>query len=128
MLVKGLQNDYYELQVAFLDAIEDAIKELKDDSLLKIYQNIFFGMSEEILSYKEKDGEASRINKTTFGSINIDAKDRDLESGFAKTRLLLIDEYETDSGEKTKAKIEQNILQAPRVLSFYINRVYYDVK
>jgi len=44
-----------------------------------------------------------KVSKTSFGSINIDAKDGDLESGFTKTRLLLIDEYESDGGVKTKA-------------------------
>lgn len=34
MLVKGVQNDYYELWVSFLDAIESGLKEVLKDSPL----------------------------------------------------------------------------------------------
>lgn len=102
MLVKGVQNDYYELQTSFLESIETALKEI-NPNVAKEFQTMFYGESEEILSYKEKNEECVKASKTSFGSINIDAKDIDLESGFTKTRLLLIDEYETDGGYKTKA-------------------------
>jgi len=41
---------------------------------------------------------------------------------------LNIDEYISDEGFKTKAKIDVRILEPPKVLSFYINRVSFDSK
>ena len=41
---------------------------------------------------------------------------------------MLIDDYVSDNGHKSKAKIEVKILEPPKVLSFYINRVNYDPK
>lgn len=71
---------------------------------------MFYGEAKEILSYKENDKEIIRFNDTTFGSISIEAADKDLEKGFINTRILIIDEYETENKEKTKAKIDQNII------------------
>lgn len=62
------------------------------------------------MSYKENDKEIIKFNDTTFGSISIEAADKDLEKGFLNTRVLIIDEYETENKEKTKAKIDQNII------------------
>lgn len=67
---------------------------------------MFYGEAKEILSYKENDKEIIKFNDTTFGSISIEAADKDLEKGFLNTRVLIIDEYETDNKEKTKAKID----------------------
>jgi len=41
---------------------------------------------------------------------------------------LNIDEYISDEGMKTRARIDVKILEPPKVLSFYINRVNYDIK
>ena len=71
---------------------------------------MFYGEAKEILSYKENDKEIIKFNDTTFGSISIEAADKDLEKGFLNTRVLIIDEYETENKEKTKAKIDQNIV------------------
>ncbi|CAD8071195.1 unnamed protein product [Paramecium sonneborni] len=128
MFIRGVQNDFNELQNSFLDAMEQAFKEENFEQEKKLFCDIFYGQAKEILSYKENDQEIIKINDTIFGSISIEAADKDLEKGFINTRVLIIDEYETDTKEKTKAKIDQNIQQAPFLISFYINRVYYDAK
>ncbi|CAD8122883.1 unnamed protein product [Paramecium sonneborni] len=128
LLIKGVQNDFNELQNAFLDGIEQALKDIGDEELKKQFSQIFYGESKEILTYKEKEEEIIKSTITTFGSISIDAQDKNLEKGFLNTRILIIDEFENDSKMKTKAKIDQIILQPPKILSFYINRVYYDPK
>ncbi|CAD8189094.1 unnamed protein product [Paramecium pentaurelia] len=128
MFIRGVQNDFNELQNSFLDAIEQALKEENFEEEKKKFCEMFYGEAKEILSYKENDKEIIKFNDTTFGSISIEAADKDLEKGFINTRILIIDEYETDNKEKTKAKIDQNIVQAPFLISFYINRVYYDPK
>ncbi|CAD8195374.1 unnamed protein product [Paramecium octaurelia] len=128
MFIRGIQNDFNELQNSFLDAIEQALKEEDFEQKKKQFCEMFYGEAKEILSYKENDQEIIKFNDTTFGSISIEAADKDLEKGFLNTRVLIIDDYETDNKEKTKAKIDQNIVQAPFLISFYINRVYYDAK
>ncbi|CAD8089474.1 unnamed protein product [Paramecium primaurelia] len=128
MFIRGVQNDFNELQNSFQDAIEQALKEENFEQQKKQFCEMFYGEAKEILSYKENDKEIIKFNDTTFGSISIEAADKDLEKGFLNTRVLIIDEYETENKEKTKAKIDQNIVQAPFLISFYINRVYYDPK
>ncbi|CAD8101453.1 unnamed protein product [Paramecium primaurelia] len=128
LLIKGVQNDFNELQNAFLEGIEQALKQIGEDELKKQFCQMFYGDSKEILTYKEKEQEVIKFTITNFGSISIDAQDKNLEKGFLNTRILIIDEYETNSKDKVKAKIDQIILQPPKILQFYINRVYYDSK
>ncbi|CAD8212759.1 unnamed protein product [Paramecium octaurelia] len=128
MLIKGVQNDFNELQNAFLEAIEQALKDIEEEELKKSFCQMFYGESKEILTYKEKEQEVIKFTTTAFGSISIDAQDKDLEKGFLNSRILIIDEYETNSKEKVKAKVDQIILQPPKIMQFYINRVYYDPK
>ena len=109
MFVKGLQNDYYELWVAFLDAIESGLMSAIDvqivDQKLKIDVNhidglqdkksedivhpmmiklkkIFYGRSEETLCYFMPDNEVKKFNETVFGVINLDSKDGELYKAF----------------------------------------------
>ncbi|CAD8205995.1 unnamed protein product [Paramecium pentaurelia] len=128
LLIKGVQNDFNELQNAFLEGIEQALKQIGEEELKKQFCQMFYGESKEILTYKEKEQEIIKFTITNFGSISIDAQDKNLEKGFLNTRILIIDEYETNSKDKVKAKIDQIILQPPKILQFYINRVYYDSK
>lgn len=39
-----------------------------------------------------------------------------------------VEDFVLENNQKTKAKIDVKILEPPKVLSFYINRVNYDVK
>ncbi|KAM3144308.1 hypothetical protein pb186bvf_003472 [Paramecium bursaria] len=128
LLVQGQQNDYNELQVAFLDSIEAALKELVDEQQVKKFIDMFYGQSQDKLAYMNGDQEVNVLSDSTFGSITIDAKDKDLERGLRNSHQLVIDDYETEQGVKTTAKIQQNIKKAPQLMSFYINRVFYDPK
>lgn len=43
---------------------------------------MFYGQSEEALTYKEADNEIKRYTETTFGVINVDSKDQNLYKAF----------------------------------------------
>jgi hypothetical protein len=130
MLVKGVQNDYYELWVSFLDAIEAGLKEVlpKDHPLMEELRTTFYGRAEENLMYSEGDSEIIKASETTFGVVNIDSKDGELYKAFRNCQSLTIDEYLPDGGQPTQAKIEVKLMEPPKVLSFYINRLTYDLK
>lgn len=87
LLVKGVQNDYYELWVSFLDAIEAGMKEVLTDPahpIIESFKGMFYGRAEENLMYSDGDAEIIKASETTFGVVNLDSKDGELYKAFHK--------------------------------------------
>jgi signal-transduction protein with cAMP-binding, CBS, and nucleotidyltransferase domain len=105
-----------------------SVEEKEQHPLMRSLSEMFYGKSEEVLTYNEADSEVCRFTKATFGVVNVDSRDGELYQAFRKCQALEVEDFETESKTKTKAHISVKILQPPKVLSFYVNRVQYDAK
>jgi ubiquitin carboxyl-terminal hydrolase 25/28 len=89
---------------------------------------MFYGRAEERLSYTENEVEVARFTESTFGVINVDSREGELYRAFKACQQLVVDDFVLPDGQKTKARIDVKVLEPPKVLSFYVNRVFYDAK
>ncbi|CAD8133518.1 unnamed protein product [Paramecium pentaurelia] len=123
LTIKGEQNDYNELQLMFLDVIENSLLDLNNDQVIQEFKSIFYGQSEENIIVNNK---VIKTTPTQYSSITIEANEENLLKAFTSSRILFIDDYEISEKVFTKALIHQNIKTVPKILQFYINRVLYD--
>ncbi|CAD8073184.1 unnamed protein product [Paramecium sonneborni] len=123
LTIQGEQNDYSELQLMLLDAIENSLLDINNEQIIQEFKSIFYGQSEENIIVNNK---VIKTTPTQYSSITIESNQENLLKAFSSSRILILDDYEITEKVYTKAFIHQNIKSAPKILQFYLNRVFYD--
>ena len=90
--------------------------------------NIFTGIAVERIVYQEKGKENVKDKDVEFGSIKLEAANKDLYKAFESFTHSELEDYQTSTGLRTSAKSTLRLKHPPKVLNFYINRIVFDLK